>query len=352
MSGFDFVRIARSIAVARKRGIAPEAAADQLYPGRSSMIRRALSGRDTLVKDAVGPIDTTSVLTPTDTVTGAYAASVRPATVLGQLPTTPVPFSTQLPFISTGTEADFTGESMPIACRAPQFGTNLFLPRLKINGLIVMSNEMLESSEGEAVLERDLRAAEIAATDRRLLDPTSNAIARTRPASITYGAPAFDATGASEADDIRAVVGDLLGSLLAAGSNLQAVHFITSTANCAALALMTDSLGNRSFPTVTATGGTLAGLPLLASGSAPANTLVAVDGAEILVADRSEVEISTSKFALIDQDDGPEGTNRVSMFQTESTAIRLTRWLNWHLRNPFCAYATNFAPPMPHWSAS
>jgi|GEM_PF-2491349 len=162
-----------------------------------------------------------------------------------------------------------------------------------------MSNELLAQSEGEAVLERDLRAADIEALDRRLLDPTSDAVDRVRPASITYGLEPVDASGAESAEDVDGVIGSLLAALTAAGSRLVTVRFVTTVQTCLALSFMRDSLGNRAFPLVTASGGTVAGLPLIASASAPAGTLTAVDPLELLVADNSQVEVSTSRFATL-----------------------------------------------------
>jgi hypothetical protein len=300
-----------------------------------------------LTKASVDPHDTTLDVYSPRSIAAEFADKNRAAAVLGKLPYTHVPFVRNLPYITNGSTVDFYGEMSPISVSALGFGESIDLPRLRTSGILVVSNELLAHSQAAAIIEADLRRSDIEALDRRLLDPTSQGVDRIRPASITYGLDPVDATGAGDPSTVDGVVAALLGELRDAGSSLVGVSFITTVKNAIALSLMRDLTGARAYPTVSATGGTIAGLPLIVSASAPADTLIAVDASELLVADDSEVEIATSRFAVIDQDDAPVGNQRVNMYQTESTAIKLLRWINWSMRRPFVAYASNFALPLP-----
>lgn len=342
----NFTRVARVLAIAHAKSISLTQAAERLYR-HDAMLAAVLRG-------AVDPIDRNSALLAPQVVTAEHVQAVRPLTILGKLLpfARRVPFTTPLAYLTAGTSMQFVGERVPIHVRKPTFGSNITLPRLKVAGLTVMSNELLESSRGEEILGQDLRAAEVEATDRLVFDPTLAPIDLVQPASLTYGVAPLDVTGAATAEEVDEVIAQLLAELATLGSTLERVHLIVSTQIAIALAFMRDTLGNRAFPTVSATGGSIAGLPLLVSASAPAETIIAIDATEMLVADDDEAEVSTSRFAFLDMDDAPAGSNRVSMFQTESTAVKLIRWINWSMRRPFIVWASNFAPPAPTWSAT
>jgi hypothetical protein len=163
---------------------------------------------------------------------------------------------------------------------------------------------------------------------------------------VTSAAIDFDATGADTAAEIDILLSAMIGALVTAGSTLQAAQFVTTPQNCASLALMRSTGGKFAYPDVTVHGGSIAGLPLLASASAPAAGLTLVDGSEILVADDGEVEIDVTDSAMVATSTTPESEPLlVSTFQTDSLGLRIVRWVNWTLRRPFVAYATGFTLP-------
>lgn len=103
--------------------------------------------------------------------------------------------------------------------------------------------------------------------------------------------------------------------------------------------------GGFPFPGVRTAGvGELLGLPQVASaaveqtGSPAENFLIAVDLRQLWVAEDAAVEIETSDLASLEMSDAPSqssdtptASNMISMFQTESTAVKAVRYINWRL---------------------
>jgi hypothetical protein len=298
-----------------------------------------------IMKAAVDSHGIDSELYSPNRLTTDFAANVQAQSVLGRIPA-PIsaPMATPLAYLSARSQFAFFGGRMPGV--AFSFGTNISLLPKRIGGIAVFSRELLERSQAEAVIRSEMTQGLIEALDVNLLDP-SLTTTDDRPGAVTNGADEIDATGAETAADVDGVVGDLLAVL--ATSNFTNAVFITDHTNAVALSLLRDTSGARAFPGMSATGGTLAGLPLVASGSAPIGVLTVLDTSELLLGDEHEIEVSTSTEALIEQDDAPDGDNTLmSLFQTESIALRVTRTLDWSMRRDgHVAYASNFAPSAP-----
>jgi HK97 family phage major capsid protein len=334
--------VARILMLAKADDISPLVAAEKIFGPAGRAAFEALytkapvasTGRDGPLYSAAGAIS------------AAFADSLRAASVVGRLATTPTPFGI-FPFISARTRGAFVAERAVIPVSASSIEI-VALDRLKIAALVVVTNELLNHSQAETILDRELRAGLVEGADFALLDGAPG-VAEERPASVLYGATAVDASGAATAEDFDGVLNDLLAA--AAGANLATCAFVGSLSIALALSQLRKG-DERAFPNLSALGGQIAGLPLLVSESAPAAQLALIDGREVLLAQDAGVELSTSEHALIDQSSAPAGTTRVSMFQTESTALRAVWRINWKLRRPFAAYATNFAPPTSSYTGS
>jgi hypothetical protein len=105
------------------------------------------------------------------------------------------------------------------------------------------------------------------------------------------------------------------------------------------LSLMTNPLGQAEFNTVTRTGGTIVGYPVIVSDYVPAKTMVLVNAQDVYLADEGGVDVSMSDQASLQMDDAPTNdsvtptpTTLVSMFQTNSVAFRAERTINWARR--------------------
>jgi HK97 family phage major capsid protein len=341
----DLPRIARTLAWAQLQGEEPRDAAEVLYPG--THISRYLG------KAAVDSIDTDSDLYSPRNLTSQFAASVRKVSILGRIPEpVRVPLTAPLPWVSARSTFAFVGEGAPFPAKALTFGSNVQLKEKKCGGIIAYSKELLSHADrAEAVIRDEMIAAVAEALDTHLLDP-SKVVSAVQPASVTNGTPEYDGSTATDAEGVDEVCGALLSVLT--GSNYERCVFITTHTNAIALSLMRDTGGGRAFPGVTVQGGTLAGLPLIASGAAPADVLTLLDASELLVGDEDQMTITASMQAFIEQDDAPDGDNSlVSMFQTESVALLVSRIINWQMRRDgHVAYASNFAPTVPEASTA
>ncbi len=141
------------------------------------------------------------------------------------------------------------------------------------------------------------------------------------------------ASGASTPVELLNHLNVLISALVAAGADVRHIGLAANPALCVQLALTSTAAGERAFPDITVQGGTLGGLPLLASQGVAAGTIVAFSGADTL---RSPMRtrLEASRNGAIEADDAPTGfaeadeevtsasANLISMFTTESVAIK------------------------------
>lgn len=123
-------------------------------------------------------------------------------------------------------------------------------------------------------------------------------------------------------------------------ANLQptgAVWLMSST-TALALSKRKNPLGQKEYPDMTMFGGTFEGLPAIVS-QYVGNLLVLVNAPDIYLADDGGVAVDMSREASLEMESEPVGdsvtptpTEMVSMFQTNSVAIRAERWINWKRR--------------------
>lgn len=338
----DFARKALILATAHKAGEHPAAVAEHLFGDAGLRLVR---------KAAADTIDSTSGLGGPGGADASFARATRAASVLGRLNYRPAPFNVSLPWMSAGAAGDFFGEGQPVSVAAPTSAA-VDLPHLRCSSLVAVSGELLKhGAAAAAVFDRDLRDGVAQAVDRRLLDPTSGAVARVRPASVTYDAASHSAAGAESADDVSEVFQILLAELADVGSAMLDAVFIMPPRVAIAIAGLRDT-GGRAFPTLGARGGEVMGLPVLVSAGAPADTIIALDGSELLLADELEADVHVSRSAMLDHSEALDGSARVSLFQADAVGLLATRWINWTMRNPAVAYAHSLALPLPESSTA
>ncbi len=109
---------------------------------------------------------------------------------------------------------------------------------------------------------------------------------------------------------------------------------------------MRNSLGGREFDGISVRGGTLEGIPVIVSQYAhtvaAGNMLIAANAKMIALADDDVVTVEASREASLEMSDAPvgsaDGTQAavalVSMFQTNSIALRAERFINWKKLRP------------------
>jgi HK97 family phage major capsid protein/HK97 family phage prohead protease len=305
----------------------------------------------TLMRAAVGvgtTIDATwaSPLIAYTVMASEFAELLRPATIIGRIPgLRNVPFNIQLPRTTTGTTVGWVGENAPKPVSQMAFDT-VTLRWAKAAGIVVLTDELVRFSNpsAEAVVRADLIAAMAQFLDRQFVDPAVAEVTNVSPASITNGVTPTTASGTT-ATLFRADVKTMFATFLS--NNLQSAGgvWIMTQQQALALSLMMNSLGQPVFPSITVSGGTLLGYPVIASENLPATGGSPADGYpiiflvpnEIMLADDGQVIIDASNQASVQMDTAPDSpptasTALISLWQMNFTALRAERWINWKKR--------------------
>jgi hypothetical protein len=179
--------------------------------------------------------------------------------------------------------------------------------------------------------------------DRQFLNPTVAAVPNVSPASITNGVTDLTPTGTDLAA-LRADVQTLFRNFINVNDDPTSATWILDTSQALAISMMQNALGQNEFPTLSMNGGTWFGLPAVVSNSA--NVAGSPDsGRMIILAKQSDImiaegglEIDASREASVEMTDAPTGdaaagtagtTSLVSMFQSESVAVKAIRFANW-----------------------
>jgi HK97 family phage major capsid protein len=270
---------------------------------------------------------------------------LRPQTIIGRLPVTRIPFNTRINKQTSAGAGYWTGEGRAKPLTWWGFSPVTF-GEYKVANIAVLTQELarFSSPSAETLVRNELAAACLERLDRDFVDPNKAVSTGVSPASITNGIPNQDSTGTALTNVLQDVT-KLLN--LFADNNLAPTHWIMSPRNAIALSLMVTSTGVRAFPEMSANGGTFAGLPVVVSnyvahGTPLNNFVVLVSAPDIWVADDGGFTIDASREASLEMNDAPTmtagalgsptgatGSVVVSMFQTNSIAIRCERFINW-----------------------
>jgi len=211
----------------------------------------------------------------------------------------------------------------------------------------------LSSPSAELLVRNDL-AAEVQKTlDLSLIDPNQGGQTNIQPASLTYGLTPVTPSGTNYAA-FTTDVKSLFSTAIAAQLDITQAVWVLSPTLALSLSLMVTSLGNPQFPGLTVNGGTLMGLPAVVSTQANisgspdyANMLVLLFPGEVFLADDGQATVEASDQVAIQMLDNPTNqstasstpTTMVSMFQTESIAVKAVRYINWQkARSAACAF--------------
>jgi HK97 family phage major capsid protein len=180
--------------------------------------------------------------------------------------------------------------------------------------------------------------------DRQFVDPAVAEVTNVSPASITNGVSSTTPTGADSAA-FRTDIGTLLNTFLSNNLSMGSAFWIMTQQQAARISLMNNTFSSPIYPTVTPTGGTLLGFPVIASENLASTTgspadgypIILAAGDEIMLADDGVTMIDASNQASVQVDSAPDSpptasTAYVSLWQTNSTALRAERWINWKKR--------------------
>lgn len=312
---------------------------------------------NTIMKAAVAAGTTTdpdwaAALVEHNELTTDFIDYLRPRTIIGRFGNDGIPSLRRVPFNvhikgkqATGT-AGWVGEGYAKPVTSSEY-FDVYLGWAKIAGISVITEELARFSNpgAEALVRDDLAQAVIERIDTDFINPAKAAGtgATASPASITNGVTPIT-SGGNSADNVRADLAALWAAADTANLPVDSAVYITDVRTARMLSLMFNPLGQREFPNVTMSGGSIDGVPLIVSNyvpqSAGGSRLVLAFASEIYLADDGVVTVSASREASILMDDAPamnSGTptgsnNLVSMFQTNSIALRAERYINWAKR--------------------
>jgi HK97 family phage prohead protease len=288
----------------------------------------------------------------------AFLEYLRPMTILGRFGTGNVPalrsvmFNTPIVTQTGGGAGYWVGEGKAKPLTSFNFARTT-LPPTKVANICALTDESIRFSnpKSDIIVRDSLAQALRERLDIDFIDPAKTAVAGVSPASITNGAATVVSSG-DDADDIRLDIRSLYAKFAAANNPVSSGVWIMSSNNAVALAMMTNPLGQPEFASMTMTGGSLNGMPVIASDyiTKAMNIVVLVNASDIFVADDGEISIDASREASLEMSDAPAhnsgtptgATSLVSMFQTNTVAIRAERIINWMRgRTQSVAYLTS-----------
>jgi HK97 family phage prohead protease len=283
--------------------------------------------------------------------TGDFIEYLHSMTVYDQLPLREVPANVTIKGSDGAATGYWVGESKPIPASAPSASTISLTP-LKVAALAVVSNELLRDSTpaAESWIRDMLAKASSQRVDATFLSTTgaSNGVS---PAGILNGLSAGTSAG-SDADGARSDIQTLMANFITA-KNVSGLSFVTTPTLALALQLMRNALGQREFPDTNMEGGKLEGRPLVTGDNVGSGDLILLKPSDIWKIGDSGVRIDISRDAMVEQSSAPVGATDTpvaateyftSMFQAESTAIKVVRSINFKLRrSDAVAYMGNAA---------
>ena len=287
-----------------------------------------------------------------ENLTSEFVEYLRPQTIIGKMAgLRRVPFNVRYPTQSAGASVGWVGQgaAKKVGKLTLSYGSLGFA---KAAGIVVITQELARfSSPSAELMVRDDLAAEMQYfLDAQFIDPGVAAVANVSPASVLNGASAVRQAAAAwtTAANVETDVKAFLALFVAQEISLGGAYWVMTPDTALSLSMIRTTGGeNFAYPDITVDGGTWFGLPVITSNSVPhsvsAGAIVAlVKPSEVFLADDGAIAIDVSTEASLEMDSAPSGSSAtptaaqlVSMFQTNSMAIRVERVINWSRRRTY-----------------
>lgn len=346
--GIQFARYAMCLGAAKGEKAAALSIAMTRFPNDEAIIAT--------LKAAVNAGTTTDAtwagsLLEYQTFAGDFIEFLRSRTIVGQFGTGSIPALRQVPFNihikgqTSGGAGYWVGQGLPKPVTKFDF-SDVYMGFTKLAAIAVLTEELMRFSmpSAETMVRDALAEAIIERVDIDFIDPAKAAVSGVSPASITNGVTHIHSSGETDID-VRADLAALWA--VADGSNMpaQSAVYIMAASTARRLSMMRNPLGQPSFPGIGMMGGLVDGVPVIVSnyvaGNSAGGIVILAFASEIFLADDGQVVIDASREASIQMDSAPTNssspatpTSVVSMFQTNSVALRAERYINWQKRRP------------------
>ncbi len=313
-----------------------------------------VKGMNPITKAAVPAATTTDAtyggpLVAYNQISSDFIEFLRPQTIIGRFGQNGIPALRRIPFNShirgqtSGGSAGWVGQGA--AKPVTRFDFNdTYLSWTKIASIAVITQELARFSDpaAETLMRQSLADAIIQRLDIDFVDPTNAGITNVKPKSITNGVTPITSSGGTAAN-IRTDIDALWTAPANANLPMDSAVYIMDARTARRLSLQQTTLGQPQFPGMTMRGGMLDGIPVIVSNNLPAvsggSYVILVFASEIYLADDGQVTVDVSTEASIEMSDAPTGNSAtptavalVSMFQTNSMALRAERFINWAKR--------------------
>jgi HK97 family phage prohead protease len=336
--GQSFVRLLLAKSLARVLDESPISIAQkrwgQTHPRLVEHIKASVAGGGTGSGEWAAELAQSDARFNGDFITFLYSK-----TIFDRLPLRSIPARVHVKGQDGAATGYWVGESKPIPASAQDYSSVELTP-LKVAALAVCSNELLMDSDPAA--EMLVRDALVEASSQRV-DTTflgaAAASAGVSPAGILNQVASLGNAG-SDADAVRADIMSLYAPFITA-KNASNLAFIMTPSMAKSISLMRNAFGQREFEGLNAMGGTLEGDPVYTGDNVGAGDLILLKPSDIWKIGDTGVQVTMSNVATIEQADDPTGatdtpvaqTNYpVSMFQSESTAFKVVRRINYAKR--------------------
>lgn len=346
--GIGFARFARikGLAYTGEAGTRDEAQiAKMLYPNDEKLIKSivekaAVPAANTLSSTWAGNLINEGGIAFAD-----FVEYLRPRSLYGQISSRfrNLPFDTPVLVQGSGGSAQWVkeGEAKPLT---QWTYTRTKLTPLKVAAIAAVTKETLmrASVSADAFLRDELARSAIARIDGTLISDDA-AVADESPAGLLNGTTELTLVGDGTVAGIRCDIATFLKSMSGNLLSVSGAFWVMSENTAIDLSMATNEVGAPAFPGVTPTGGTLAGLPVFTSQYVPVDStgpvVALIKGDEIFLGDEGGIQVKTSDQATLQMDSAPTqnsitptATTGVSMFQTNSVAFLVERFLNWQKR--------------------
>lgn len=354
--GIAYAQLVKVKMAARLDGESPLIMARKMYGPDSHVVGIITKANEVVAGTTLSGNWAYDLVSQEGAAVAAFLEYLRPATILGKFGMDGVPGLTRLDFYSPyvietgGGAAYWVGEGKPKPLTAFDYDRSTLTP-LKIANIAVLTEENIRysSPNSDMIVRNALVKAIAAGLDVAFIDPSNNGTSNVKPASVTYGAETVVSTG-DDAEDIRLDVRALFAKFIAANNAPSTGVWVMSATNALALSMMVNTLGQPEFPGITMMGGRFQGLPVIVSEHI-GDVVALVNAADIFLGDEGGVAVDMSREASIEMRstglgmDATAGTatvGSVSMFQTNSVALRAERTINWkRARTSAVAYLTS-----------